>query len=54
MVGLGREKRFALGAATGTSPWVQFGVSCFVAFVVCCCCCGLPFVLLGGLTAGGV
>lgn len=44
----------ALGAATGTSPWVQFGVSCFVAFVVCCCCCGLPFVLLGGLTAGGV
>ena len=44
----------ALGAATGTGAWVQFGVSCFVAFVVCCCCCGLPFVLVGGLTAGGV
>ncbi len=44
----------ALGAATGTGAWVQFGISCFVAFVVCCCCCGLPFVLLGGLTAGGV
>jgi hypothetical protein len=44
----------ALGAATGTSAWVQLGVSCFVAFVVCCCCCSLPFVLLGGLTAGGV
>jgi hypothetical protein len=36
----------ALGAATGISPWAQFGISCFVWFVLCCCCCFLPGVLL--------
>jgi hypothetical protein len=38
----------ALGAATGISPWAQFGISCFVWFVLCCCCCFLPGVLLWG------
>jgi len=42
------------GAATGVSPWKQFGISCFVWFVLCCCCCALPFAVLGGLGAGGV
>jgi hypothetical protein len=36
------------GAATGVSPWKQFGVSCFVWFVLCCCCCFLPGMLLWG------
>jgi hypothetical protein len=36
------------GAATGVSPWKQFGISCFVWFVLCCCCCGLPGILLWG------
>jgi len=44
----------ALGAATGLGAWVQFGIACFVLFILCCCCCFLPFVLLGGLAAGGV
>lgn len=35
----------AFGAATGVNPWVQFGVSCFVWFVLCCCCCGVPAAL---------
>ena len=30
------------GAATGVNPWVQFGISCFVWFVLGCCCCFLP------------
>jgi hypothetical protein len=38
----------ALGAATGINPWVQFGISCFVWFVLGCCCCLLPGVLLWG------
>ncbi len=35
----------AFGAATGVNPWVQFGISCFVWFVLCCCCCGVPVAL---------
>jgi hypothetical protein len=35
----------AFGAATGVSPWIQFGVSCLVWFVLCCCCCGVPIAL---------
>ncbi len=37
----------ALGAATGISPWTQFGISCFVWFVLCCCCCVAPASLIG-------
>ena len=37
-----------LGAATGVSPWKQFGISCFVWFVVCCCCCFIPMALFWG------
>ena len=36
------------GAATGVSPWKQFGVSNFVWFVLCCCCCALPGILFWG------
>jgi len=36
----------AFGAATGVSPWIQFGISCFVWFVLCCCCCFLPIIAL--------
>ena len=39
------------GSATGVNPWVQFGISCFVWFVLCCCCCGLPGILLWGAAA---
>lgn len=35
----------AFGAATGVNPWVQFGVSCFVWFVLFCCCCAAPVAL---------
>ena len=35
-----------LGAATGVSPWKQFGISNFVWFVLCCCCCFLPAAFL--------
>jgi hypothetical protein len=38
----------ALGAATGISPWAQFGISCFVWFVLCCCCCVLPGMMIWG------
>ena len=38
----------ALGAATGINPWVQFGISCFVWFVLGCCCCFLPGILFWG------
>jgi hypothetical protein len=37
------------GAATGVNPWVQFGISCFVWFVLCCCCCAAPLSLLAAL-----
>ena len=36
----------AFGAATGVSPWVQFGISCFVWFVLFYCCCLLPIIVL--------
>ena len=36
------------GAATGVNPWKQFGISCFVWFVLCCCCCVLPGIVLWG------
>jgi hypothetical protein len=39
----------AFGAATGVNPWVQFGVSCFVWFVLCCCCCIAPAALFAFL-----
>ncbi|MEY3548543.1 MAG: hypothetical protein RLZZ552_910 [Verrucomicrobiota bacterium] len=39
----------ALGAATGIAPWAQFGISCFVWFVLCGCCCFLPAMVLAGL-----
>ena len=32
----------AFGAATGVNAWAQFGISCFVWFVLCACCCVLP------------
>lgn len=38
----------AFGAATGVSPWTQFGISCFVWFVLCCCCCFTPLMLFVG------
>lgn len=41
----------ALGAATGTNPWTQFGISCLVGFILCCCCCALPIMLMGGVGA---
>jgi hypothetical protein len=47
----------AFGAATGVHPWVQFGISCFVWFVLCCCCFASMFIvymLLGGFGPGGV
>lgn len=36
----------AFGAATGVGPWIQFGVSCFVWFILCCGCCFLPAAFL--------
>ncbi len=39
------------GAATGVSPWKQFGISSFVWFVLCCCCCFIPGMLLWGAAA---
>ena len=38
----------ALGAATGVSPWAQFGITNLVWFVLCCCCCALPVGLFAG------
>ena len=38
----------AFGVATGVNPWVQFGISSFVWFVLCCCCCFLPAALFWG------
>jgi len=40
-----------LGAATGVSPWKQFGISSFVWFVLCCCCCMLPSMVFAGVFA---
>lgn len=40
-----------LGAATGLSAWVQFGIACLVGFIVCCCCCLLPAMLMGVMAA---
>jgi len=40
-----------LGAATGISPWAQFGIDNFIWFVFCCCCCFLPAALLWGAAA---
>ena len=36
------------GAATGVSPWAQFGISSFVWSVLCCCCCFFPAALFWG------
>jgi hypothetical protein len=47
----------ALGAATGISPWAQFGITCFVWFAFCCGCFAFMFIaymLLGGFGPGGV
>ncbi len=41
----------AFGAATGVNPWAQFGISCFVWFVLCACCCLLPAGLFGLLVS---
>ena len=38
----------ALGAATGISPWAQFGIDNLIWFFLCCCCCFLPAILLWG------
>lgn len=42
----------ALGAGTGISAWVQFGISCFVWFILFCCCCLLPLMLVAGVGSG--
>jgi hypothetical protein len=36
----------AFGAATGVSPWVQFGISSLIWFVILCCCCVGPIMVL--------
>ena len=41
----------AFGAATGVNPWAQFGISCFVWFVLCACCCLLHAGLFGLLVS---
>jgi hypothetical protein len=38
----------ALGAATGISPWAQFGIDNFIWFIFCCCCCFMPAALFWG------
>ena len=38
----------ALGAATGISPWAQFGIDNLIWFFLCCCCCFLPAILIWG------
>jgi hypothetical protein len=40
------------GMSTGVSPWAQFGISCFVWFVLCCCCCVTPVALFAWSLAG--
>jgi len=44
----------AFGAATGVSPWTQFGISCSVWFVLCCCCCVAPAALFAGMFANAL
>jgi hypothetical protein len=44
----------AFGAATGIGPWVQFGISCLVWFVLCCCCCAAPAGLFASLAAKAI
>jgi hypothetical protein len=44
----------AFGAATGVSPWTQFGISCSVWFVLCCCCCVAPVALFAGMFANAL
>ena len=41
----------AFGGATDVSPWAQFGISCFVWFILCCCCCAAPAMLIGMVAA---
>ncbi|MBM3868422.1 MAG: DUF4339 domain-containing protein [Verrucomicrobia bacterium] len=41
----------AFGAATGVNPWLQFGVSLLVWFVLFCCCCLGPILLVSGAMA---
>jgi hypothetical protein len=41
----------AFGAATGVGAWAQFGISCFVWFVLFCCCCVLPVMMVSGAMA---
>jgi hypothetical protein len=36
----------AFGAATGVSPWVQFGISSLIWFVILCCCCVGPIMVM--------
>ena len=42
----------ALGTATGVNPWVQFGISSFIWFVLCGCCCLGPLGLLAATLNG--
>lgn len=44
----------ALGAATGVSPWAQFGIDNFVGFILCCCCCVAPVALSAGMFANAL
>jgi hypothetical protein len=39
----------SFGAATGVSPWKQFGISCLVWFVLFCCCCVAPIMVFAGV-----
>ncbi len=41
----------AFGGATGVGAWTQFGISCFVWFILCCCCCFPPIMLFAGMFA---
>lgn len=41
----------AIGAATGTSAWSQFGITCLLGLILSCCCCLPPLMLFGGLVS---
>lgn len=41
-------------AGTGIGPWVQFGISCFVWFILLCCCCVLPIMAISGAAAASL
>lgn len=43
-----------LSAGTGIGPWVQFGISCFVWFILLCCCCVLPIMVISGAAAASL